>query len=140
MNLQNPNNENKLPSRDFANSPNRYVQFYKCAAKNYGKIKVSTIQKKIELTSEGLTFKNDNRVECNDFEKLFINDKYEFDNQLRKKINLYILYYSKSRNLEYRKIEKDRIQKIFKNVKTNFPTKNLLNEIDLLAKIILNEK
>ena len=51
-----------------------------------------------------------------------------------------ILYYSKSRNLEYRKIEKDKIQKIFKNIKTNFPTKNLLNEIDLLAKIILNEK
>ena len=73
-------------------------------------------------------------------ERLFINDKYEFDNQLRKKINLYISYYSKSRNLEYRKIEKDKIQKIFKNIKTNFPTKNLLNEIDLLAKIILNEK
>ena len=28
MNLQNPKNGSKLPTRDFANPPNRYVQFY----------------------------------------------------------------------------------------------------------------
>lgn len=27
MNLQNPKNGSKLPSRDFANPPNRYLQF-----------------------------------------------------------------------------------------------------------------
>ena len=35
MNLQNPKNGSKLPSRDFANPPNRYLQCFKpMASKN----------------------------------------------------------------------------------------------------------
>ena len=57
----------------------------------------------------------------------------DFDLELREIINLEILNISKLRDRDYKDIPEEKINKIFTNVKDNYPTKSLYNEINLIT-------